>query len=228
MSKAIKDPESICFNCLEKKSNIKDFYIYRNDFGSTFDNFHIKIQICNDCKPNDFEKWIDEEPEIEDYCAIYQYEDNIWEFIDQMPVEGQELALNRFASGAMSLIMEPQDWIDYELDILSHEKCKEYGFISPQEKKTYKERFPVCKHVVNVIYDDNSKASRCPFGTFGEYGQKASIRRASIKCYNCDYFEIRDKPIELVQGENFNDYKIYYISKLKEKEYKYKFEKRSD
>ena len=114
--------------------------------------------------------------------------------------------------------MDAQDWIDYKLNILTHEKCKEYGLYSPQEKQAYKERFPICQHPVNVIFEDESKGCWCPFGAYGEYGQKTG-RNLYDGCYECKYFEKRRTPIKYISEKDWIDYKIYYIGKLKEEEF---------
>jgi hypothetical protein len=219
---AIEDYEGLCFKCLQKKP-ITTYSLYRSDYGSSFDNCYTYLQICDDCKPEGIDEWFDEEPETIEYCANYKFEKNILGFIDSLPIEGQELFWARCSHGACATYMEGQDWIDYKLGILPHEKCKEYGYYSPQEIEAYKTRFPICQHPVNKIYDDNSKGCWCPFGSHGEYGQKCGLNICS-GCYKCKHFTERTTPIREISSEDYDEYVIYYTAKLNQEKYKNKFE----
>ena len=225
-NKAIQNPENTCFNCL-KETIVHKIKIPALGWGSQFDNFSTEIHLCDECmKLTNSEWWklktIKGETDLDD--AYYEYENEILKFVKQMPLAGQELFWNRYATGAfVSYYMEAQDWIDYKLNILPHEKCKEYGLYSPQEKQAYKERFPICQHPVNIIYDDGSKGCWCPFGAYGEYGQKIGLNICD-ECYECKYFEKRRTPIKYISEKDWIDYKLYYIAKLKEEEFRNKFE----
>ena len=110
-----------------------------------------------------------------------------------MPLESRELFYNRFPSGwNTDHNMDSQDWIDYELDLLPHEKCKEYSRYSPEEKQTYQERFPICDKVKIVAYEDGSKGSRCPFGAFGNKDGTSENHQTQDECYKCLMFEKRE------------------------------------
>ncbi len=221
--KAIENYENICFKCLQEK-RINTYSIYGRGYGSKFDGSNTKLQICDECSHFDLNKWFNEECAlIDDYCERYNHEDEIYNFIDMFPLQGQELFLNRCMSGWTSHVMESQDWIDMVLGILPDEKYKEYGMYSPSEVKAYKERFPTCEHPVNVVYEDESKGCRCPFGVFGEYGQNEGLNY-SDKCYTCEQYSSRETPIKEIKGEDFNDYQQYIISKFKMKKWKGKFE----
>jgi hypothetical protein len=225
-NKAIQNPENICFNCL-KETIVHKIKIPALGWGSQFDNFSTRIHLCDNCYKSTNPDWwklkiIKGETDWND--AYYEYENEILKFVKQMPLAGQELFWNRYATGAfVSYYMEAQDWIDYKLNILPHEKCKEYGLYSPQEIQAYKERFPICQHPVNIIYDDGSKGCWCPFGAHGKYGQKEGLNICD-ECYQCDYFTQRTTPIKDILYKDWEDYKVYYVSKLKQEEYKNKFE----
>lgn len=224
-NKAIQNPENVCFNCL-KETTVYKIKIPALAFGSSFDNFSTKINLCDDCyKLTNPDWWKLNIIKGETDCdgKYYEYEDKILQFVNQMPLAGQELFWNRYATGANASYMEAQDWIDYELGILPHEKCKEYNLYSPQEKQAYRERFPVCQHPVNVIYKNGSNGCRCPFGAYGKYEQKVGLNICD-ECYQCKYFEQRKTPIKDILYKDWEDYKVYYISKLKQEEYKKKFE----
>ena len=113
----------LCMKCLKKHAT-HVYQIQGRGYGSIFDSTYIKFQVCDDCDNEDFQKWVDEEPVWNDYCEVYEYENNIKEFIDSLPLESQELFYNRFNSEGF---MEAQDWIDYELGELSEVKCEDYG-----------------------------------------------------------------------------------------------------
>jgi hypothetical protein len=225
-NKVIQNPENVCFNCL-KETTVHKIDIPALGWGSSFDNFSTRINLCNDCYNLTNPNWWNLniiKAEIDWHGEHYEYENEILNFVKQMPLAGQELFYNRYAYGANAdYYMEAQDWIDYELGILPHEKCKEYGLYSPQEIQAYKERFPICQHPVNIIYEDGSKGCWCPFGAYGEYGQKIGLNICD-ECYQCDYFTQRTTSIKDILYKDWEDYKVYYISKLKQEEYKKKFE----
>jgi hypothetical protein len=219
-NKAIQNPENTCFNCL-KETAIHKISIPALGWRSQFDNFSTRIQLCDNCYKSTNPDWwklniIQGKTNWDG--EYYEYENEILQFIEQMPLAGQELFYNRYATGADADDMEAQDWIDYKLDILPHEKCKEYGLYSPQEIQAYKERFPICQHPVNIIYEDGSKGCWCPFGAYGEYGQKVGLNICD-ECYECKYFKKRRTPIKYISEKDWIDYKIYYIVKLKEEEF---------
>lgn len=222
----IKDYENICFKCLKEKSELEleKFYLHRSDYGSSFDNNYTYLQICNKCKPENIEKWFNEEPEIVDrYYVKYKYEQNIIDFVNTFPIEGQELFWNRCAYGACADNMDSQDWIDMQLGVLSEEKYKEYGMYTPSEIKAYVERFPTCEYPVNVVYSDGSKGCRCPFGASGEYGQQVSPN-ISDECYSCKHYKKRETPIKEMDRDTFDKYEKYIRAKIYIQEYKDLFE----
>jgi hypothetical protein len=222
--KPIENYDDLCFKCLKQKSNLKKYSLYRSDYGSRFDNNYTFLQICDECEPKDIEMWFDETPEIVDgYCAKYKYEKNIIEFINTLPIEGQELFWNRCAYGACADNMNSQDWIDMKLGILPDEVYEEYGMYSPREIKAYKERFSTCEHPVNVIYNDGSKGCWCPFGAHGEYGQKIDAN-ISDECYNCKHYKKRETPIKEMDQNTYKKYERYINAKIHIEKYKDLFE----
>lgn len=131
--------ECLCIRCLKKKAT-HIYEIKNRRYGSIFDSTYTKFQVCDDCDSEDFQVWVDEEPVLEDYIETYEHEDDIREFIDNLPLESQELFYNRFDK-MNSHYMDSQDWIDYELGELSNEKCKEYGLATPKDIIEYIEEW---------------------------------------------------------------------------------------
>jgi len=219
---AIKNPENVCFNCLEEKT-VHKIYIPQMGWGSSFDGFGTRINLCDNCIKLTNPEWWKLEI-VKGNGESYKYEKEIFKFVSQLPVEGKELFYNRYASGwDVYIKWKPQDYIDYELGILSHEKCKEYGVYSPQEIQAYKEKFPICQYPVNIIYEDGSKSCWCPFEAYGEYGQKCDEDNISNECYQCKYFTQRATPIKDIFYNDWQDYKIFMLAKLNKDKYK-KFE----
>jgi len=223
---AIQNPENTCFKCLQDKQ-VHKICIPSLGYTSYFDNFSSRVYLCDSClrQYTNLEWWKLETIESKEdwYEIYYKYEKEILEFIKSLPIQGQELFFTRFAHGDKSY-MEGQDWIDFELGILPHEECEKYGYYSPQEKIAYKERFPICQHPVNKIYNDESKSCWCPFGSHGKYNQ---ICGDSIcdDCYECIYFKEREIPIRDILEDDWNDYVVYYKNKINGDKYKEKFEK---
>lgn len=128
-NKAIQNPENVCFNCL-KETTVHKINIPALGWGSQFDNFSTRIHLCDNCYKSTNPDWwklkiIKGETDRDD--AYYEYENEILNFVEQMPLPGQELFYNRYATGEFaSFHMEAQDWIDDQLGILSYKIKKEY------------------------------------------------------------------------------------------------------
>ena len=222
----IKDYDKICFKCLKEKDELKKYYLNRYEYGSKFDNMVTYLQICNECSPEGIEEWFNEKPEMKHDCyAVYKYEQNIIDFIDTLPIQGQELFWNRCASGAIAYYMDSQDWIDMKLGILPDEKYEAYYMISPRQIKAYEERFTTCEHPVNVYSNigEGFEYCMCPFGAKGEYGQKASSD-ASIECFNCEHYKKRENNIKEMDYKAYREYKNYINAKLIVEKFKSLFE----
>ena len=219
---AIENPESTCFNCLQNHQQLHTIHILALNHGSKFTNFSSKLYLCPICYNLTNPIWWNLEivktyTEYEQMQLNYKYESEILDFINKMPLSGQELFYARFGKGINCGSMQGQDWIDYGLDKLSHEKCKEYGYFSPEERKAYYERFHVCDKVKIVVYEDdennkenNHKESRCPFGVFGNEDGTSEGHKPHHQCYGCKMFEVRDsgKEIEIMNKEDFEIYEL--------------------
>jgi hypothetical protein len=213
--KAIENPENVCFNCLQK-GEVHKIHISALGYGSSFDNWSSEIHLCPSClAQTNSELWELEEIQCEwdrkdnHGFTEYKYEKEILEFVNNMPIEGKELFFNRYSSGD-SYYMESQDWIDYELGILPHEKCKEYCMYSPDEERAYQEKFPICDNVKIVKYEDGSQGLRCPFGAFGNKDGTAQGHQTQNECYECRVFIPREenKEIEIMDKEEMEIYKL--------------------
>lgn len=157
------------------------------------------------------------------FFETYKYEDNINKLVDGLPLECQELFYNSFEKNGYK--MDAQDWIDYQLEELSHEKCKEYGLYSYEEINNYKNRFPKCKYVVSVICNDGSKYSLCPFHAIGEYNHDVDkCGNISSECYKCKYFS-KGHDNTIIKYEEQSDWSTYMVAKLKNEEFEKRFKK---
>lgn len=200
---ALKDTE-ICMKCLKKKAT-HTYKIQCRGYGSRFDNFNSYFQLCDDCHDDKYDTWVNEfssgyDENGEFIGEEYEHEEEIAKFIESLPLESQELFENRFLYGACANYnMDSQDWIDFKLDELPHEKCKEYGFYSPQEKLAYSERFPKCANVKLKIYRDGSGCCECDRGVFGNKDGTAYDYCQSDKCYMCASYSPRNGDIEVVK-----------------------------
>lgn len=212
--KFIENYENICFKCLEEKPHIKEYSLHRSEYSSSFDNYYTYLQLCDDCKPEGIEEWFDETPEmIDGYCADYKHEGKIIDFIDTFPLEGQELFWNRVAYGACADTMDSQDWIDDKLGILPDEVYEEeYDMYSPRQIKAYEENFPTCEHPINIIYDDDSKGCKCPFGSFGKYNQELD-GNIWDSCFECENYKKRETPIKEMTEDLYDKHEMYMRGK---------------
>lgn len=199
---AISNPDKTCCRCLGEFDNLKKIHIGALGYGSGFDNNSTQINLCDDCIKYTNKDWWKLKTKVafshgEYDFECYEYEDEIFNFVKSLPLAGQELFWNRYSTDNYTL--DSQDWIDYELDILPHEKCKEYGMYSPQERRAYQERFPICGCVQFIIYNDGSQGCHCPFGAFGNKDGTAEGHQTQSKCYECDKFELRQGEIMTVE-----------------------------
>ena len=154
---ALKDTKNLCYKCLQKKDKVHQIRIGGSGYGSAFDNFSTSLQLCDECfsesqkdkpiwdmetvygeahfdsytKKSDYPK----NKIVDEYIdQRYRYDDEMYEYIKNLPLESRELVYNRNSYGACTdYNMKPQDWIDYELGELPHKTCKQYGRHSPQE-----------------------------------------------------------------------------------------------
>jgi len=217
---AIQYPENTCFNCLQEKQ-VHKIHIPALGHGSKFSNFSSRVNLCDTCKQLTNPEWWKlqiVEDNMHDkncwYSLRYKYEKEILDFVNSMPIEGRELFYARFGNGANADLMSGQDWIDYVLDILPHEKCKLYGCFSPDEIKSYDKRFPICDKVKKVIYEGKDENKnyiilklRCPF--------RVDDTRTHSQCYECILFVERNGEIEIMNIEDFEIYELHTKLELK-------------
>lgn len=221
----------ICFNCLTETDDLHKISIPAMGYGSSFDNLSIEVHLCEKCyQESNPEIWSMETTSEDDdeFGEEYVHENEMLEYINNLPLESKQLAWNYFADGACAdYNMESQDWIDFQLNELPHEKCKEYGYYSPQEKQAYRERFPTCEYPVHITHEDGSHGCHCRVNTytaFGEYGQTCDEYNISNECYECEYYKKRNTPIKEIKSIDEDNYWLYIRSKLKQDELKAKFE----
>lgn len=218
--------ECTCMKCLRENRLLKEIDIPEMGYGSAFDGSGTKVILCEQCyiesNPN---IWSMETKEFDEYCEEYLHEEEMLDYLRQLPLQSQELVFNEFENGwSANYGMEAQDWIDYKLNELSYEKCKEYGLYSPEEINAYKERYPKCEYVYNTVWNDGSKGSHCAMRTYasGEYGGGIGLNY-STECYKCHYFTERTTPIKDIKGEERKDYELYIQSKVRMSELENKF-----
>lgn len=229
---AIKNHEGLCWKCLQSfdKSQIHIIKIHEMGYGSAFDGERTELHLCDECYQDSIkdnkELWSMEETSCEwdedrHGFTEYKYETEMLDYIDNLPLQGKQFVKNEFNSDGWR--MEPQDWIDYKLDILPHEKCKEYWLYSPEEIKAYSDRFTTCEYPTNRIWDDNSKGCQCPLGSMGNYNQTIDSNISS-ECYECKYYKPRVTPIKDISSDDFEDYMEYLRLTIKQEELKKRFE----
>ena len=220
--KALDYSANLCFKCLKEYDvcNMTTIHILDQGYGSIFDGFNSKLQLCPECYNKcDTSMWSMEiqTDEKDNSYKRYKHEEDIIKYIDKLPIEGKELFLNRVAWGNSVFSMNSQDWIDYNLKELPHDKCKEYGLISHDEKLAYEEKFPKCKYPVNMTFSDGSKTCYCPMGSYGKYGQEVDYT-LYMHCYNCPQFKERSNDDVLLElkneeGELYEIYCLYEFNK---------------
>lgn len=192
--KAIQNPDMTCMMCLSE-GKINQIVIGDLGWGSGFDGWSTKINLCSRCYKETNPEWWKLNIKRKGYCEEYEFENEIFQYIRSAPLEGQELFWNRYEHGD-HFPMKSQDWIDYELEILSHDKCKEYGMYSREEHKAYKDRFPTCGRVVKKVYHNGSASCWCHLNANGN--ADGSCGQTSIKCYRCTDYIPRKDTMEII------------------------------
>lgn len=202
--------KNICFKCLQEKETIR-IPINPLGYDSFFDNWGTEIHLCQDCIDSciDSSIWdissgnlsiVKKQTTYTDGTSTtetlyYSHEDEIVDYIHQLPIQSQELVFNRFAWGSSVPVMKPQDWIDYNMGNLSHEDSKKYGLISLDELKAYHQRFPICKYVRIITELDKPIYSTCPLGCQGDENGKCYDNSTFIHCYDCEFFKEKEQGI---------------------------------
>jgi hypothetical protein len=136
---AIKDPTNVCVKCLRKVDD-KDFIVIKVKplgYASYFDEASTEIHLCKDCYSKTNSEWwefrtvIDKEIFDQDpglclkyphSCLVYEYENEIYDFIENLPIEGYELVENRFKKEYLfpdPADVSPQTFIDTTLTLRS-------------------------------------------------------------------------------------------------------------
>lgn len=211
---AIKDEAGLCWKCLKKFEKVNIIHFGELGYGSGFDGFETELHLCDKCLQETnglFNLEVITEDDERGHIGYEHYdnEDKIFAYFESLPLVSKQFIYNEFDTGFDARIMEPQDWIDYQQEMLPYEKAKDYGLYAHEEIKAYRERFPICAHPVNKIYHDNSKGCWCPFGAHGEYGQKDSQYNISDECYQCPHFKERTEPIKDILDKDWNDYQLF-------------------
>lgn len=192
--KPVECNEHLCFKCLQNKEHINKYELSYRGYGSSFDNVNTKLQLCDECNDSRLEEWFGENPEIDDYFEEYKYEDNIFDFVNELPIQGRELFYNSCSNDSC---LESQDWIDIELEIAPDNTYKKYGMYSPSEKKAYKDRFPTCENVYRKVYSDGSSHCKCDFGAYGEIDGSAENYNIYKECYYCKRYKKKESAMRV-------------------------------
>lgn len=183
---------TVCMKCLRQKAN-HQYNISNRGYGSSFDMGNTHLQLCKGCHKEEYEQWFNEcdtgyDENGEWVGETYEYEENILELIHSLPLESQELFYNTFMDNGDN--MESQDWIDYQLGELQHDRCKDYRLYSTDEIKAYHDRFPTCDKVFKKVYGDGSSCCWCSRDANGNSDGTCG-ENISSKCYMCTQYELR-------------------------------------
>lgn len=217
---AIKNNDGLCYKCLNiyDESKINIIEIEELGYGSGFDGFSSKLQLCDTCKSKTNSQWwklkVLKNKENNFTYEYYEFEKEILEYIEELPLQSQELFYNENGYGSTANYkMDSQDWIDYELNLLSHEKCKEYGLYSLQERQAYYDRFPTCGEVFLKIYSDNSSGCYCKYGASGNKDGSCN-ENISIECYQCSHYIPKQGSMKIIN--EMDEFVKHETQRLKE------------
>lgn len=158
----VKYEEDLCFKCLQKKNNINTYELKNRGYGSIYDNENTKLQLCNECvggidEHNKLETWFNEEPTVSEYIELYQYEDNIKQYIATLPIQGREIFENQLSN---TWVEDSQIWIDKELGLIKEE---EMDF-----DDSWMDEIRDCTYERMELNKDDVLVMRYPVDEFGE------------------------------------------------------------
>lgn len=198
-----EEKQDLCMVCLKEKATHK-YEISGRRYGSFFDEDNTYWQCCDKCHKFEYYIWANELPSADDYCEEYKLEDEILEFIHNLPLQSQELFFNTFNS-SNQYPMDAQDWIDYELGELPHRKCKEYYLYSHDEIKAYHDRFPNCTKVYKKVWKDGSVSCMCHKHAHGNADGTCDIN-ISDECYMCDSYKPKSNEFTMKTVDEIEEY----------------------
>ena len=188
----------VCMKCLKESSEVKQYRLEERGCGSDFDNFSSIIQVCDECKPEGLETWLNEYPEYlsDGVTASYKYEGKIKGFIDTFSLEGRELFWNKYSDGACAERMDYQDYFLIATGEASDSIYDKYGLYSPKEIKAAIERFPTCANVYGIRYSNSTINYQCSFydDVCGDIDDNTSYNN---KWGDCEYFKklVNKRPV---------------------------------
>ena len=212
----IEDAKYTCMKCLRSDIPVKVIHIGSIGYGSFFDGIDTEVHLCADCmKKNGNDIWdlnIIQDGSFNEYA----HEEEIIAILKDLPLRGQELVFNTYLHDIRGDVkMDRQDWIDYRLGELPHDRCKEYGLISKDEAIAYYERFPTCQYPYESVGPYKYKRCICALhGATGLPGQRCT-RTISVECYRCDDYVQRFSPIRSVFSEDADDYELFVKAKTR-------------
>lgn len=129
---ALED-KTLCMVCLKEKATRK-YEISGRGYGSFFDEYDTYWQCCDNCHKDEYDTWANEQPSTDNYYEKYKHEEEILEFIHNLPLQSQELFFNTFNSNKQ-YFMDAQYWIDYELGKFTMKNVDEVEEYCENEKK---------------------------------------------------------------------------------------------
>lgn len=165
-------------------------------YGSIFDSMNTKIPICNSCKPKNLDLWINEKCNMDDYSEVYQFENELEKWFEQLSVQGRELIYN--TNNTDSMHHKNVDWILMDKGIARHDVYKNNHMWSPIEINAYNTKFPTCEEVIIKEYKSGSKVPECPYSSAHGIldkltGQIKAGPNINESCLNCKIYEENKK-----------------------------------
>lgn len=124
------------------------------------------------------------------------------DLVDTFHIEARE----RIHNSGSNVYMSKEQWIRHEKGEMSDEEMESLGMYSNREIKAYEDRFPKCKHVKIVEFNDGSRHSECPNNAFGDENGGCNEYNPSSECFGCEEYVPRepDDEIRLIKDGELN------------------------
>lgn len=108
--KAIKNTSKLCWKCLKEHDEINNITINPLGYGSIFDGWGTRIQLCKSCYENSDPRIWTGETLVRRDVSEYKHDQEMWSYVQSLPIVSQQFVENEFSDTLHK--MKPQDWIN--------------------------------------------------------------------------------------------------------------------
>ena len=90
--------DNVCMNCLTEVKKVT-IEIDELGYGSGFDGWGTRLQLCRNCYDKTNPKWWELNIKRNGFNEEYEFETEIFAYVNKLPIIGKELFYNKFIFG---------------------------------------------------------------------------------------------------------------------------------